>query len=200
MPRRLLFLSEDPEHVDEEIDEVEVEVERTQERYLLGSLAHIGSLQESPLDPLHIPSRQSAEEDHAQATNDEVEHRAAKEHIDQSGNDQADKRHDQETTYRGQVLLGRIANQGHGAKHTCRDKEGQGYGSRSIDGEEDAHRHTIEDGEGDEAHGSRSDRDTAEAGRQPDNQSDLGCKRAWASWNRRDSSGGPDCCRYHRRR
>ena len=126
---------------------------------------------------MHIPSRQSTEEDHAQTTNDEVEHRAAKEHIDQSGNDQANKRHDQETTYRGQVLLGRIANQGHGAKHTCRDKESQGYGSRSIDGEEDAHRHTIEDGEGDEAHGSRSDRDTAEAGRQPDDQSDLGCKQ-----------------------
>ena len=49
MPKRLLFLSEDPKHVDEEIDEVEVEGERAEDSELHTFIGGVRVVGESDL-------------------------------------------------------------------------------------------------------------------------------------------------------
>ena len=66
MPRRLLFLSEDPEHVDEEIDEVEVEGERAEDGELHTFIGGIRVVGESNLaDAFRIISGEADEDQDA---------------------------------------------------------------------------------------------------------------------------------------
>src|SRR5262249_2548755 len=76
---RLAAAAEDPQQADDEVDEVEVEGERAEDRELLRGVAVGDALRADLLDLLHVVRRQAGEDDHAEDAEDQVEGRAADE-------------------------------------------------------------------------------------------------------------------------
>lgn len=120
----LLSLSEDAEEVDKQVDEVKVEGESTQEGYFLSSFSCIGSLHKHLFDLLGVISGETYEDKYTDIANHQVETSALdEEHVDQCGNDDADKCHQQILTHGRQVGLGGITDDSHCRKGSCRDEE-----------------------------------------------------------------------------
>jgi len=129
--------AEQAQHHEEEVDEVEVQGERPEDgapahgRGIVGRrhLAH-------DLELLGVVGGQSQKDEHADAGDDEVHHRALREDVDHRGDDDADKAHEQEAAKRGQVLAGEQAVQAHGAEHAARDEKGVHDGGLGVDRED----------------------------------------------------------------
>lgn len=82
MASRLLFLSEDPEHVDEEIDEVEVEGERAEDGELHTFIGGVRVVGESDLaDALRIISGEADEDQDACVGENHFQERVIEEKI-----------------------------------------------------------------------------------------------------------------------
>ena len=90
----LLPTAEDAEEVDEEIDEVEIERESSEESKLLSALAGIRSLEEHLLDFLGIISGKSYENEHTNVTKDIGKAFTLDEHVNKCGNNQAYQSHE----------------------------------------------------------------------------------------------------------
>lgn len=91
----VLIVSEDTEQIKEEVDEVEVEAQRTKQSEFLHVLACIGCLHTHLLDLLRVVSGESDEDEYTYVAQDIVEACAAHEHVDNSSYDKTYQSHEQ---------------------------------------------------------------------------------------------------------
>ena len=90
--------SEEAQQVEEQVDEVEVEAQCAHQRNLLSCLTHVFLHQQHLLDLLRIIGRQSYEHQYADARDNQVHRRVVEEDVDDTGYDQANQCHEQQTT------------------------------------------------------------------------------------------------------
>lgn len=119
----VLIVSEDTEQIKEEVDEVEVEAQRTKQSEFLHMLACIGCLHTHLLDLLCVVSGESDEDEHTYVAQDIVEACAAHEHVDNSSDDKTYQSHEQQLAERRKVGLRCVAHECHNAKCTGGDEE-----------------------------------------------------------------------------
>lgn len=103
----LLFLvaSENTQQVEEEVDEVEIQGQSSDESQLLSTLAHIILCLEHHLDLLTVPCCQTHEDGYTRIAQDVFETRTLQEHINYGGNNQTNQRHKENLAERGEILL-----------------------------------------------------------------------------------------------
>ena len=123
----VLIVSEDAEQIEEEVDEVEIERERTEKRKLLHAFARIRSHTAHLLNLLRVVSGQTYEDQHAYVADDEVKTRASYEDVHHRSDDNADERHEQQLADGGQVCLRGVAHERHRTERARRNKERLGY-------------------------------------------------------------------------
>lgn len=123
----LVASSEDAEQIEEEVDEVEIERERSEKRKLLHAFARIRSHTAHLLNLLRVVSGQTYEDQHAYVADDEVKTRASYEDVHHRGDDNADERHEQQLADGGQVCLRGVAHERHRTERARRNKERLGY-------------------------------------------------------------------------
>ena len=121
-----------------QVDEIEIKRQGTHDRSFgngLLSLRH-DSLFTHPLDFLHVIGGQASKNEHANHRSDPVNAGTLEEDIDDGGNYQADKPHEQKRTPAGQVTLGHQTIDRHGSKHSSGNDKGRGYRGAGISEED----------------------------------------------------------------
>ena len=141
----LLPTAEDAEEIDEEVDEVEVKGEGSEESKLLSALACIGSLEEHLLDLLGIPRSKSNEDEYSDIAQNKGKATTLDKEVDDGGNDESDEGHEENFTHRREVGLGGVAHDSHCRKRTCSDEEHRSNGRRRIGQEDVRQQGTIDD-------------------------------------------------------
>ena len=155
MPRRLLFFSEDPKHVDEEIDEVEVEGERAEDGELHTFIGGVRVVGESDLaDALRIISGEADEDQDACVGEDHFQERVIKEKIHHGSDDESEKPHEAQIAHLRKVSLREVAIGRHDSEGACGDEEDARDRGHGVNKENGGHHRTVQDGI-DDVHGRR---------------------------------------------
>lgn len=141
----LLPTAEDAEEVDEEVDEVKIERESSEESKLLSALAGIRSLEEHLLDFLGIPRGESDKDEYTDIAQNKGKATALDKEVDDGGNDESDEGHKEDFTHRREVGLGGVAHNGHCGEGACGDEEHRSDGRRRIGQEDVRQQGTIDD-------------------------------------------------------
>ena len=170
----VVALAEDAEQIEEEVDEVEVELQGTEQGNLLRTLAHVGLHGQSLLDALAVPGGETHEEQHADVAQYQVKARAAQEHVDHRGDDEADESHEQDVADLGQVGLRDIAVEGHRAECAGGDEEYLSDARHGVDEEDARQRHAVQRRVDDEEGCGRRQRQFVDACRGVEHQTELG--------------------------
>ena len=79
--------------MNEEVDKVEIQTQRSQEGNLLSTFACIGCIFQHQSDFLGVPCCQSDKQEYADNADDEVEHGTLYKDVHDAGNDDADECH-----------------------------------------------------------------------------------------------------------
>lgn len=155
MSERLLFLSEDPKHVDEEIDEVEVEGERAEDSELHTFIGGVRVVGESDLaDALRIISGEADEDQDACVGEDHFQERIIKEKIHHGSDDESEKPHEAQIAHLRKVSLRKVAIGRHDSEGACGDEEDARDRGHGVNKENGGHHRTVQDGI-DDVHGGR---------------------------------------------
>ena len=96
--------------MDKEVDEVEIEGERTEQCQFLGIGVGILETHAHLLDLLGVVSGETHENQHAKITHYRGHHAVVEEQVHQRGDNDADKAHEQVFAKRGKVGLRGVAN------------------------------------------------------------------------------------------
>ncbi|PRD40051.1 UNVERIFIED_CONTAM: rpmG [Trichonephila clavipes] len=148
--QRLFAVARELQQEHEQVDEVEVEVQRPHDRRLCQPLliAILGVLDVGVLDVLRVVCRQAREDQHTDHRDGELQRIRAHEHVDDHRDEQANQTHHQEGAHAAQVTFGDIAIEAEARKGDCRDQEGGGdRGAREHEenrAEREAHRHGVD--------------------------------------------------------
>lgn len=156
--------SEEAEQIEEEIDEVEVKREGTVERELLGAFVHFALGIEHLLDFLRVVGGKGGENHNADSADDKVEHRIVEEDVDDSSDNQADKRHECKLADSAEVLLGEAAHEGHSSEGAGRHEERSSDRSHGEGTEYRAESEAVKDAVENEDKRSRLERHTHQSG------------------------------------
>ncbi len=89
-------MAKQPQEIDEEVDEVEIEGECAKECILLGAFARIRGHEEHLFYLLRVVGSEPHEDDDAGVADDKFKHGTVNEDIDHRGDDEADKGHKQD--------------------------------------------------------------------------------------------------------
>lgn len=113
----LLFLvtSENTQQVEEEVDEVQIEGEGSED----GSFAADGfiGVEADFKQTLGVVRGEEGKEDDTAAADEEVERADAPEDVDDAGDDEPDEQHEEGAPHGAEVAAGDSAVDGHGAEH-----------------------------------------------------------------------------------
>src|SRR6478735_2906148 len=101
-------LTEQLQQQREQVDEVQIERQRAGDCRTLRDLTTLRGIAVNVvvLQPLGIPGGEAREYQHADHRDDELQHRAGQEEIEQARDDDAEQAHDKERAHAGQVTLG----------------------------------------------------------------------------------------------
>src|SRR6266849_4250107 len=141
-PRSQLFsltaAAEEPQQEEEQVDEVEVERERADQRVaLLASLAQRAQ-------PLRVVGGEAGEDEHAAAGDDELGRAGAEEEIDDAREDDADEPDHEEAAHPRQVALGHGRVEREAEEGAAGDEERRGDGGGGIGEQVDGEGHARE--------------------------------------------------------
>ena len=127
-----LVASEDTQQVEEEVDEVEIQSQGSDESQLLSALAHIVLCLEHHLDLLAVPGCQTYEDGYTRIAQDVFKSGTLQEHINYGGNNQTNQRHKENLAERGEILLGGVSVEGHRSESAGGDEEDFGNAGHCI--------------------------------------------------------------------
>src|ERR1039457_4692053 len=133
-------VSEESEHHQEEVDEVEVEPERAGDRAapaLLGGAVHRGR---HHLELARVVGREGDEDDDTHSAHHEAEHVGPHEEVHDGSDDHADQAHEGERADAVERALRDEAIDAHSRERAARDGESRGDGGARVDGEDARHR------------------------------------------------------------
>ena len=114
--------AEDAKNIEEEVNEVEIEVERSDRSQFVGH----GGVEIGACESLHllgVPGGETGEDQHSDNRDNPLECGIGKENIDYARDDQADKGHEQEAAYLRKISLCEISIDRHRAERTGSDEE-----------------------------------------------------------------------------
>ena len=128
-PESSVALAEQPEQRQEEVDEVEVELERADDRHLVqqhlarldAAVAADVAVERAQL--LRVVGGEAREDDHAAAADDEVDHGAAEEEVEHERADHPEEAHEEERAHAREVLAGDGAVEAHRPEHRRAEEE-----------------------------------------------------------------------------
>ena len=89
------IVAEDAEQIEEEVDEVEIQRQGSEEGKLLSALAHVILSLEHLFNLLAIPGSQTDEDSHTDIAQDVIETRALQEHVYHGSDNQSDQSHEE---------------------------------------------------------------------------------------------------------
>lgn len=137
--------SEETEQIEEEVDEIKVKRERTVERKLLSVLVHFALRIEHLLDFLRVVSGKGRENHNSNSANDKVEHRIMKEDINDSCDNQTNKRHEGKLANSAQIFFREAAHERHSSESAGRHKESSSNRSHGEGAEDRTEYQSVED-------------------------------------------------------
>ena len=142
----ILFLvaSEDAKQIEEQVDEVEVQCQGTDEGQLLSAFAHVILCLEHVLNLLAIPCCETGEDSNTHVAQDVVKSRTLQEHVYYGGDNQTNQSHEENLTHRGQVLLGGVTIYSHGAEGTGCDEEHLGNAGHRVNHEDGREHRSVQ--------------------------------------------------------
>ena len=166
-------VSEKAEQVDEEVDEVEIEAQRSHQCHFLCRFSSVGSHQQHLLNLLRVVGRQANEDEYGDDAQDVVEAGALDEDVGNAGDDDSDESHQQDAAHLREVYLGGAAYQRHQTEGAGGDEEHLGNGCLCVDDEDGGECGSVEDAIDDEHHRGGGQRHLVDACRQPDDESQF---------------------------
>ena len=132
----LVASSEDAEQIEEQVDEVEIQGQCTEQGELLGSFTYVVLCLEHLLDLLAVPGCQTRKDCHTHITQDVIKSRTLQEQVDYGRDNQANQSHEEDLADRGQVLFGGITVESRYAKGSRSDEEYLCDDHRTVDVED----------------------------------------------------------------
>ena len=130
--------AEEAKQIEEKIDEIEIDFAN----YI--SLFESLHLSQHLLDFVHIESGKTRKDDHTDNGEDKAHSTRTEEQIHDSGQNQTDQEHKENTTPLAQIFFGKISPQSHGSEHTgCNKKCGRNARHRIHD-KDTAQCHSIQ--------------------------------------------------------
>lgn len=137
--------TEKAENVEEEIDEVEIEGQGSQNgdasrQGRVSGIAHRYALfgrSTHGFDFLSVVCREPYEDEDTDVSNDGIQCGVCPEDVDDTGDDKADKPHHEDAAEAREVAFGGSSENAHGSKGKCRSRKGLCDGTDAV-GEEDA--------------------------------------------------------------
>ena len=128
----VLVSSEYPQQHEEEVDEVEIESQRTEQCQFLCTLVHGVGLIEHVLDFLGVVCREAHEYHYTHVAHYHVEHRTAQEQVYYRGDDDADESDEHHPAQRRQVFLSGVAQERHHTEGAGGDEKHVGYRCQRV--------------------------------------------------------------------
>lgn len=163
----LFSVSEDAEHVQEQVDEVEVECQSAHDGHFL---AGVGGAQVmgfgNSSDFLCVIGGEAHEEENADVGDDEVKEGVVQEHVHHGGDDDAQKGHEADVAHAGEIGLGEVAVDRHDAEGAGGAEEDACNGAHGVDDEDGRHGQAVQDGIDDEHRRRRAEGHAVHPGRQ----------------------------------
>src|SRR5512141_1518576 len=166
-------VSEEPEHHQEEVDEVEIEGERAGDRAAPAFLGTALHRERHHLEPARVVGREADEDDDTHAAHHEAEHVGPQEEVDDGRDDHPDEAHEGEGAEAVESPVRRETVDAHRGERPRRDEKRRGDRPRREREEDDRERHAIQGGiEEKNARGCGGRELPNEAG-QPDDEPEL---------------------------
>src|SRR3990172_1681548 len=141
-----LAAAEEPQHHQEEVDEVEVERQRADHRC---RVAILDAAEAAVLHALDVEGGEAGEEDDAHDADGEVDRRAGQEHVDEHHDQQADDAHEHEAAELREVALRDDPVESGRAEDRGRAEEGGGDAGpalgRGVEGDDDPEGQAVAD-------------------------------------------------------
>ena len=114
--RRLLATTKDSQQINEDIHKVKIESQCTKQSQLLGTLPCIWSHLQHTLDLLRVVGGKTYEDQYTEITDNHLQTRTLQEYIHDRSDNNANQRHKEDFTHRGEIGLCGITYQGNTEK------------------------------------------------------------------------------------